>query len=238
MGGDFETTDLRLIMTANRANTLLFMDRLDEAGAAFRTALRLAETAAPARLATIRVAAAQLWYETGAWDDALAELTGVESPLAWQRVAARSVRALIALHRDEPEAAGEAMREVAAGEPVPVEGERAEPWITARALAAERAQDPRQVLAELAPLLDPTAAGESLTRFGVLPMGGRAALAVDDAATAAAIVKVSAAEADRGGTPSLRAAAEQGRGLPLAGGAGPAAAGARAGAGGRPLAAR
>lgn len=234
IGDDVETTDLRLIMTTNRANALVFMDRLDEAGAAFRAALRLAETAAPARLATIRVTAAELWYETGAWDDALAELTDVESPLAWQRIDAHAVRALIALHRDEQEAAGEAMREVTARGPVPVEG-RAEPWIAARALAAERARDPRRVLAELAPLLDPRAAGESLTRFRVLPAGVRAALAIGDAAAAADIVRVSAAEAARGGTRSLRAAAGQCHGLLEADGAMLAAAAAEFAAVGRPL---
>jgi hypothetical protein len=80
IGEGEETADLRVMEFACYADALMDADRLDEARQALREALRLAERAAPARLAAIRSGSATVWYETGDWDDALAELEDVYSP--------------------------------------------------------------------------------------------------------------------------------------------------------------
>jgi DNA-binding CsgD family transcriptional regulator len=235
IGADPETTDLRLILTGNRAFALTSADRLADAGQAFREAVRMAESGPPIRLASIRLQAALYWFDVGDWDVALAELTDVQSPLTWQRLAAHYVRVLIGMHRDETEAGAEALREFAVSEQPTIESEWGEPRMTARALAAERDGDPRRVLAEFAPLLDPASAVVYATRFQLLPTAVRAALAVDDPAAARAAAADSAAEADRGGTRSMRAAAEQCRGLLTGDGGVLRAAGAEFAAVGRPL---
>jgi DNA-binding CsgD family transcriptional regulator len=214
VGADVEATDLRLMLLDGYGQALYDNDQLAESRQTIREALRLAEHAALPRQASVRVTAAQLWFEDGSWDHALAELTDVNPPLAAYWLIIHGIRALVAMHRDEPETAAEAMREVGGDlAPGSFGGEWVELRIAARALAAERAGDPGRVLGELAPLLDPAVEAEYFIRYQLLPTAVRAALAVGDMAAARAVAADSAAEAERGGTPSMRAAAEQCRGL-------------------------
>jgi tetratricopeptide (TPR) repeat protein len=68
-------TDLRLLMQINRAVLLGRLDQYEQAFAAARQALRLADQAGMAiRLAQAHGALSQLLFQTGQWDDALTEV--------------------------------------------------------------------------------------------------------------------------------------------------------------------
>ena len=241
IGSDVETTDLRLILLIQRALALHFTDRLAETRQAVREALRLAEHAAPPRLALNRLMAADLWFDTGDWDDALAELEDLHPLVAIDQVAARCIQALIAMHRDEPEAAAEAMRQLPTGQDRELATFAFGGLSGVRVLAAERAGDSKRVVAELGPMLDLASATANTdptgcsNRYRVLPTVVRAALAVRDVATARVAAADAAAEADRAGTRSVRAVAEHTRGLLAGDGAVLRAAGDELASIGRPL---
>ena len=68
-------TDLRLLLQINKAITLGCLDRYEEAFAAARQARHLADRAGTVvRLAQAHGALGQLLFDTGRWDDALAEV--------------------------------------------------------------------------------------------------------------------------------------------------------------------
>src|SRR5690349_18614447 len=73
--GDPALTDLRLLLQINKALTLSELDRYDEAFAAARQARHLADQAGLViRLVQAHAALSQLLFDTGRWDDALAEV--------------------------------------------------------------------------------------------------------------------------------------------------------------------
>ena len=68
-------TDLRLLLQINKAVTLGGLDRYEEAFAAARQARHLADRAGTmVRLAQAHSALGQLLFDTGRWDDAMAEV--------------------------------------------------------------------------------------------------------------------------------------------------------------------
>jgi DNA-binding CsgD family transcriptional regulator len=99
-------TDLRLLLQINKGVALGSLDRYEEAFAAVRQARQLANQAGSViRLAQARGALSQLLFDTGRWDDAMAEVE-VEDPK--EPAAACSdlgIAALICLHRGEIAAA-------------------------------------------------------------------------------------------------------------------------------------
>ena len=219
LGDEPETADLRLILMHNRRSTLSHLDRLAEADAAVRELLATGERfAAPARMAGIRLSAADHYYQVGRWDDALAEMeTVAEETVAVPplfRLFLHGVWALVAGHRDE-QAVADAQVLAAADQPL-LPGEAyhtAEYLLMARALLAERAGDPRQAVAVFAGMLDPAHADELTERRLWLPDAVRLALTVDDPATARTAAEVSAADAGAEPTPSRTATAQHCRGL-------------------------
>ncbi|HEY2576782.1 MAG TPA: AAA family ATPase, partial [Streptosporangiaceae bacterium] len=103
IGDDPETTDLRLLLSINRLSALATLDR--ETGAEVHELLTVAERNGTARAATARGVVAEVLFETGRWDDALAELEvllqpggDVEEPI---QLSFRGLAALIAAHRDD-----------------------------------------------------------------------------------------------------------------------------------------
>ena len=74
IGNGDQTTDLRLMLLANRVGALGLLDRHDEAIGAAGQALIVAERAGTSRLAVLRCTLAHQHFEAGQWDDALAEL--------------------------------------------------------------------------------------------------------------------------------------------------------------------
>jgi DNA-binding NarL/FixJ family response regulator len=100
--------DLRLLLQINQAVTLGDLDRHQEALAVARQARQIAGQVGTAiRLAQAHGALGQLLFETGQWDDALAEVKSLEGDLK-EPVAAccdLGIAALISLHRGQLDAA-------------------------------------------------------------------------------------------------------------------------------------
>jgi len=98
--------DVRLLMLINRGNWLVQMDRFDQARATMTAARTLAErTGKIRRLAQAQACLCELSFETGRWDDALAEadLTkGAEDAL--EECATAAIAALILFRRQQPRA--------------------------------------------------------------------------------------------------------------------------------------
>jgi DNA-binding CsgD family transcriptional regulator len=107
-------TDLRLLLQINEAVTLGNLDRYEEALAAAGRARQLADQVGTTfRLAQAHGALGQLLFETGQWDDALAEVEAVHENLKEPAAACGElgIAALISFHRGE---IGAARRHLAA----------------------------------------------------------------------------------------------------------------------------
>jgi len=101
-------TDLRLLLQVNQAVTLGCLDQYEQAFAAAGQARHLADRVGTAmRLAQARCAMSQLLFETGRWDDALAEMEIQPENLKDPDVACMNLglAAVISFHRGEVDAA-------------------------------------------------------------------------------------------------------------------------------------
>ena len=101
-------TDLRLLLQINKAVTLSGLDRYEEAFAAARQARHLADRAGTlVRLAQAHSALGQLLFDTGRWDDALAEVEALHDDLNEPAAACsdHGIAAVICFHRGEVTAA-------------------------------------------------------------------------------------------------------------------------------------
>ena len=97
-------TDLRLLLQINQAVTLGNLDRYEEALAAAGQARHLADQVGTTiRLAQAHGALGQLLFQTGRWDDALAEVGMVHEDLKVPAVAGGElgIAAMISFHRGE-----------------------------------------------------------------------------------------------------------------------------------------
>jgi DNA-binding CsgD family transcriptional regulator len=109
--------DLRLMLQINQAITLGCLDQYEQAFAAARQARDLADRVGTTRrLAQAHYALGQLLFETGRWDEALAELETVPEDLKEPGAACSElgIAAVIGFHRGEIDAA---RRHLAAAEP-------------------------------------------------------------------------------------------------------------------------
>ncbi len=101
-------TDLRLLLQINKAVTLGGLDRYEEALAAARQARHLADRAGTVvRLAQAHSALGQLLFDTGQWDDAMAEVQLLHDDLQEPGAACceHGIAAVICFHRGEITAA-------------------------------------------------------------------------------------------------------------------------------------
>ena len=101
-------TDLRLLLQVNKALTLGWLDRYTEALAVAGQARELADSVGTAiRLAQAHGGLGQLLFQTGRWDEALAEVQTVPENLKEPAAACceLSIAAVISFHRGETEAA-------------------------------------------------------------------------------------------------------------------------------------
>ena len=101
-------TDLRLLLQINKAVTLGNLDRYEEALAVAGQARHLAnQVGTTFRLAQAHAALGQLLFQTGQWDDALAEVAMVHEDLKEPAVAGcdLGIAAVISFHRGEVGAA-------------------------------------------------------------------------------------------------------------------------------------
>ncbi len=97
-------TDLRLLLQINQAVTFANLDRYDEALTAAGQARQLAGQVGTAiRRMQAHSALGQLLFETGRWDDALAEVTAMDENLKDPRAACcdLGIAAVICFHRGE-----------------------------------------------------------------------------------------------------------------------------------------
>jgi DNA-binding CsgD family transcriptional regulator/tetratricopeptide (TPR) repeat protein len=216
IGDDPEATDLRLLILANRVAALGVLDRRAEAIETAREALVLAEQAGTPRLATVRCALADQYFEFGQWDDALAELesaVGLPGP-DFQAMLVHGLIALIAAHREDWQVADDQLSghpsedavrfaPVASGHGV----------LLARALLAERAGEYGEVARVLSVAVDPDLAADMAWRYSLLTALARAALELGDEALLAAAGAAARQEADAEPLPVSTAVADQCAGL-------------------------
>ncbi len=144
-------TDLRILLQVNQAVTLSDLDRYDEALAAARQAQRLADQAGTVtRQGQVHGVLAQLFFETGRWDDALAEAQTVHEDFKEPGCACcdLGISAVICFHRGE---IGAARHHLAAAVPHAERiGNRVIPPLAlARSLDREHADALPEALAEL-----------------------------------------------------------------------------------------
>ena len=101
-------TDLRLLLQINKAVTLSSLDRYEEAFAAARAARHLADQAGTViRLAQAQCALGQFLFDTGCWDDAMAEVEVLHDDLEEPAAACsdHGIAAVVCFHRGELTAA-------------------------------------------------------------------------------------------------------------------------------------
>jgi DNA-binding CsgD family transcriptional regulator len=106
--GDPALTDLRLLLQINKAVTLGNLDQYEEALAAAQQAMYLADQVGTVvRLAQVHSAMGQLLFETGRWDDAMAEVEALHTDLKETSAACcdLGIAAVISFHRGEIAAA-------------------------------------------------------------------------------------------------------------------------------------
>ena len=207
-------TDLRLLLQVNKAITLRGLDRYEEAFAAARQARHLADQAGTVvRLAQAHSALGQLLFDTGQWDDALAEVEVLHDDLKEPGAACNDhgIVAVIHFHRGEIAAArGHLAAAVPYAERI---GNRVVgPLALARSLDAEHAGELPDALAVLtAVFADNT---EELDQIDDLFADAvRLAAGIDDLGTAKAIAGHAAALAAESEIPHRQANALYCRGL-------------------------
>jgi DNA-binding CsgD family transcriptional regulator/tetratricopeptide (TPR) repeat protein len=136
-------TDLGLLLLVNKAVTLCNLNRYDEALATAERARQLADQVGTAiRLAQAHGVLGQLFFETGRWDDALAEIETLPTDLKEPGAACGELGtlAVISFHRNEAASAREHLS--ATGPHAGRVGERSiPPLILARSLDREQAGD-------------------------------------------------------------------------------------------------
>jgi ATP/maltotriose-dependent transcriptional regulator MalT len=149
-------TDLRILLSINKAATLGNLDRYGEALATAEQARQLADQVGTRfRASQAHCLLGQALFETGRWDEALKQITALPEELKEPADACCEFgfAGVISFHRSEPEAA---RRHLRAAEPHAKRiGNRLIPPLTlARSLDRELAGDIATALAELTPWFD------------------------------------------------------------------------------------
>ncbi len=213
---DPQAADLRLLLLGNKALGLSLIDRQAEAVTAARQALELAERTGAPRIHVIRGALAILYFDTGEWDDALAELdqASAAADQAYTRQLVHGMFALIAGHRGDRETAAERLRLIDDSD-IYSSPLSAHFVLLARSLAAEQDGRLAEAAAVLAECLAPDLAARMPGVCVVLAPLARLALAAGDSETAGQAARLAEAEAETQGEPvPLKVAfAEHCRGL-------------------------
>jgi DNA-binding SARP family transcriptional activator/tetratricopeptide (TPR) repeat protein len=199
--GDLSLTDLELVLLDNRMFTLQCLDRLDDASADLRRARGVGGRGAPA--AGVHVAAAVHAFWLGHWDEALAELSGLQDCPDFTGFGLREggpllllhgVAALICVHCDNDGV----RRHLQAGMNLPLvtaaDRENCDFLVAAEAMEAARGGDPAGAAAMLSALLNGGDV-QMMLRHQWFPWLVRLALETGDTSTAHAAVLACEAEA-------------------------------------------
>jgi DNA-binding CsgD family transcriptional regulator/transcriptional regulator with XRE-family HTH domain len=217
-----DTVELRAVLLASRVASLNTLGRAAEVPQAIQEALAAAERdGSPRRLLAIRLVAADVYYFSGRWDDALAELAvaaellhaDLRSALWWHGTAA-----LVAAHRDDRDALA---AHLASLDGVDIgTAERSAAWLqAARAVAAEADGDLHQAFdALLAICTHPDSTSRSAPVLDEdsrvwLPDLVRLALTLHNHGLAEAYTRACCAGADTDARPEVAAVALHCRGL-------------------------
>jgi tetratricopeptide (TPR) repeat protein len=198
-------TDLRLLLQINKAAALANLDRYEEALAIAGQARQLADqVGATIRLAQARCVLGQLMFETGLWDEALAEMAVMPESLkeAGAVCCELGVAALISFHRG---AAAAARGFLAAADPHAARiGRRfISPLELARSLDHEHAGALPAALSTLTRWLDGSMEEISQVQ-DILPDAVRLAMRIGDLGTAQALTTQAADFAAPSETPSVQ----------------------------------
>jgi DNA-binding CsgD family transcriptional regulator/tetratricopeptide (TPR) repeat protein len=211
---DRALTDLGLLLMVNKAVSLCNLNRYDEALACAERARQLADQVGTAiRLAQAHGVLGQLFFETGRWDDALAEIETLPMDLKEPGAACGELGtlAVISFHRNEAAAARE---HLSATEPHALRiGQRSiPPLVVARSMDREQAGDLPEALAVLTAAFDgsPDDLGET---EDLLMDAVRLALKTGDKWTAQTLAGQAAALAEGSQVPHRQANALYCRGL-------------------------
>jgi DNA-binding CsgD family transcriptional regulator/tetratricopeptide (TPR) repeat protein len=216
IGADPDYAPLRILLLCNQMLALHHLDRIDEADAVLRLAHQLADRAGDVRVSWLNTIAAEHFFWTGRWDDALAELAGIAEPpdATSIRLVFHGLAAVIASHRNDRATAQQQLQQ-ALDLPIASDGDRAGLGFVcaAQALDAERDGEPGRALAALRPLVE-DAYSLVEQRHQILPDLVRLALAAGEDETARAAAAICAEEAALPGAPSGKAfSADRCRGL-------------------------
>jgi DNA-binding CsgD family transcriptional regulator/tetratricopeptide (TPR) repeat protein len=176
---------LRLVLLGNYATLLAARDRAQDAQEVFRQAVALAEYAGPTRMFDLYFHLAEIDFEHGRWDEALATLEMLEELDKFEDILVRNVcrhafYVTIAAHRADSRmvaahlgALGDAQDKLKSFDAVPVF------FWSAAALAAEREGRNDDALRILGELVD-AEPGKTLLAELILPTAVRLALDADD----------------------------------------------------------
>jgi DNA-binding CsgD family transcriptional regulator len=207
-------TDLGLLLQINKAATLINLDRHDEALITAERARQLADQVGTAvRLGQAHCMLSQLFFETGRWDDALAEIETVPTNLKEPCAASDDlgIIATIKFHRNEPAVARDYLL---AAEPHArrVGQQSIPPLILARSLEREQAGDLSGALAVVIAAFD--GSPDDLGAIEDLLMDAvRLALKTGDKTAAQTLAEQAAAVADGSQIPHRQANALYCRGM-------------------------
>jgi DNA-binding CsgD family transcriptional regulator len=210
---DPSLTDLRLLLQINKAATLGNLDKYDEALTVARQARHLADQVGTTiRLAQARSALGHLLFETGDWDEALAEVAVLPESLKESAAACcdLGIAAVIGFHRG---AAAEARQHLDGSEPHATRlGQRLiGPLLLARSLDREHDGEPGDALAALTDAFGGTEEAEEFE--DLLADAVRLAVTTGDLNTAESLAGRADAVAARSQIPHRQANARYCRGL-------------------------
>jgi DNA-binding CsgD family transcriptional regulator/tetratricopeptide (TPR) repeat protein len=212
---DPQAIDLRLLLLANKTFHLSNMDLQAEAIAAARQALALAERAGTPRVQQVRYGLAQLHFDLGEWDDALAELeqASAVAGAADKRLEIYGMLALIAAYRGERETAARHLRAVDDVDLSVAPPSALFTLLLAKSLAAEQDGRLADAIAVLAEWFEPGMAERMPGVYYLATPLARVALANGDRETASVAARVAEAEAAHQPLPLRTAMANHCRGL-------------------------
>jgi DNA-binding CsgD family transcriptional regulator len=213
---DPQASDLRLVLLTNKALKLSEIDQHAAALAPAREALALAERTGATRIHVIRGALAILYFDTGDWDDALAELDQASAAVeqAYLRQMVHGMFALIAGHRGDRETAARHLR-LFDDTGIDSDPGNAYYLLRARSLAAEQDGHLAEATAVLAECLDPSVAERMPGVWSLMPPLARLALEAGDRETLAAAARLAVVEAEYQSVPSKVAVADHCLGLEM-----------------------
>jgi DNA-binding CsgD family transcriptional regulator/tetratricopeptide (TPR) repeat protein len=211
IGQEPETGGLRVNLLSNRASALEQLGQLDEAEAAIREALVLAEKVGTWRLPMVRVQLGEHLMRTGRWDDAWAELEPTAGKFGlFERLIRLGGLAFIAAHRDQRAVCANVLRQADELPPLAgyMRGNAAYVYM-ARAVQAEQRGGTAAALAVLADTIAIEDEADLFDRHLWLPDLTRLALAEGDTDLARSVLATADADVRAQNMPQRRAAAQR-----------------------------